>query len=52
MKNDELLRRDLAVYVFNDFATRDKILHINHNDFKADYFACACIKTAIRRKYY
>jgi len=52
MKNDELLRRDLAVYVFNDSATRDEILHMNHDNFKADHFACICIKTAIRRKYY
>ncbi len=52
MKNDELLRHDLAVYVFNDFATRNKILHMNHDDFEADHFAYAHIKTVIRRKYY
>ncbi len=52
MKDDELLRRDLAVYVFNDSATRNEILCMNHDDFKADHFACACIKTAIKRKYY
>ncbi len=52
MKNDELLRRDLAIYVFNDSATRNEILHINHNDFEADHFTCAHIKTVIRRKYY
>ncbi len=52
MKNDELLRHDLAVYVFNDSATRDEILCMNHDDFEADHFAYACIKTAIRRKYY
>jgi len=52
MKNDELLRRDFAVYVLNNSATRNEILHMNHNDFEADYFAYARIKTAIRRKYY
>ena len=52
MRNDELLRRDLAVYVFNDSATRNEILCINYNDLEADHFACAHIKTAIRRKYY
>ncbi len=52
MKDDELLRRDLAVYVFNDSATRNEILCMNHDDFEADHFTCACIKTAIRRKYY
>ncbi len=52
MKNDELLRHDLAIYVFNDSATRNEILHMNHDDFKADYSACIHIKTAIRRKHY
>ncbi len=52
MKDDELLHCDFAVYVFNDFATRNEILHMNHDDFEADHFACIHIKTAIRRKYY
>jgi len=52
MRNDELLRRDLAVYVLNDSATRNEILRMNHDDLKADHFAYAHIKTAIRRKYY
>jgi len=52
MKNDELLRCDLAVYVFNDSATRNEILHMNHDDFEADHFAHAYIKIVIRRKYY
>ncbi len=52
MRNDELLHRDLAIYVLNDSATRDEILHMNHDDFKADHFAHVHIKTAIRRKYY
>ncbi len=52
MRDNELLRRDLAVYVLNDFATRNEILHMNHDDFKADHFAHAHIETAIRRKYY
>ncbi len=52
MRNDELLHYDLAVYVFNDFVTRNEILHMNHDDFEADHFAYAHIKTVIRRKYY
>ncbi len=52
MRDDELLRRDLTVYVFNDSATRNEILRMNHDDFEADHFAHAHIKTAIRRKYY
>jgi len=52
MKNNELLRHDLAIYVLNNSATRNEILHINHDDLEADHFACAYIETAIRRKYY
>jgi len=52
MKDNELLHHDLAVYVLNDFATRNEILHMNHDDFEADHFAYAHIKTVIRRKYY
>ncbi len=52
MRNDELLRRDLAIYVLNDSATRNEILRMNHDDFEASHFACAHIETVIRRKYY
>ncbi len=52
MRNNELLRRDLAVYVLNDSATRNEILHMNHDDFEADHFSCTHIETVIRRKYY
>ncbi len=52
MRNDELLRRDLAIYVLNDSVIRNEILCMNHDNFEANHFACTCIKTAIRRKYY
>jgi len=52
MRNDELLRRDLAVYVLNNSATRNEILRMNHDDLEADHFTHAHIETAIRRKYY
>ncbi len=52
MKNDELLHRDFAIYVLNDSATRNEILHMNHDNLEANHFAYAHIKTAIRRKYY
>ncbi len=52
MKDDELLRRDLAVYVFNDSAIRNEILRMNYDNLEADHFACIHIKTVIRRKYY
>ncbi len=52
MRYDELLRRDLSVYVLNDSATRNEILRMNYDDFEADHFAYARIETVIRRKYY
>ncbi len=48
----KLLRHDLAVYVFNDSATRNEILCMNHDNLEADHFICTHIKTVIRRKYY
>ena len=52
MRENELLRRDLAIYVSNDFATKKKILRMNHDDFDANHFARVRIENAIRRKYY
>ena len=52
IRENELLRRDLAVYVSNDFATKKKILRMNHDDFDASHFARMRIEDAIRRKYY
>jgi len=52
VRNNELLRRDLAVYVLNDSATRNEILRMNHDDLEANHFTYTHIKTAIRRKYY
>ena len=52
MKDDKLLHHDFTVDVLNDFATRYEILHMNHDNLKADHFAYAHIKTVIRRKYY
>ena len=52
MKENELLRRDLAIYVSNDFATKNKILRMNHDDFDAKHFVRVRTKNAIRRKYY
>ena len=52
MRKNELLRRDFVIYVFNDFATKKKILRMNHDDFDANHFARVRIENAIRRKYY
>ena len=39
MSEDELLRRNLAVYVSNDFVMKKKIFRIHHDDFLSDHFA-------------
>ena len=52
MKENELFRRDLAIYVSNDLVTKKKILRMNHDDFDANHFARVRIENAIRRKYY
>ena len=33
MSEDELLRRNFAIYVSNDFVTKKEIFKIHHNDF-------------------
>ena len=49
---DGLLRRGLAVYVLEDSATKEEILHMNHDDPEAGHFARARTESAIRRKYF
>ena len=39
MNKNELLRRSLAIYVLNDFVTKEKIFKIYHDDFFLNYFA-------------
>ena len=39
MNENELLCRDLAIYVSNDFVTKKKILKTHHNDFFSNHFA-------------
>ena len=39
MSENELLRRNLAVYVSNDFVTKKKIFKIYYDDFLSDHFA-------------
>ena len=52
VEKNELFRRDLAIYVFEDFVIREKILRMNHDDSDAEHFARAKIEDAIRRKYF
>ena len=39
MSEDELLRRNLAIYVLNDFVIKEKIFKIHHDDFFLNHFA-------------
>ena len=39
MSENELLRRNLAIYVLNDFVTKKEIFKIYHNDFFLNQFA-------------
>ena len=52
MNEDELLRRNLAVYVSNDSVTKKEIFKIHHDDFLSNYFARVRIENAIRKKYF
>ena len=52
MNEDELLRRNLAIYVSNNFITKKEIFKIHHNNFFLNHFARVRIKNAIRKKYF
>ena len=39
MNEDELLRRNLAIYISNDLVTKKKIFKIHYDDFFSNYFA-------------
>ena len=52
MSEDELLRRNLAVYVLNDSVIKKEILKIHYNDLLSDYFARARTENAIHKKYF
>ena len=52
MSEDKLLRRNLAVYISNDFATKKKILKTHHDNLLLKYFARVRTQNAIRRKYF
>ena len=52
MSEDELLRRNLAVYVSNDFIMKKEIFKTYHDDFFLNYFARVRIENAIRKKYF
>ena len=39
MSENELLRRNLTIYVSNDFVTKKKIFKTHHNDSFLNYFA-------------
>ena len=52
IEKNELLRRDFAIYVSNDFATKNEIFRINHDDSNVEHFVRSRTMKVIRRKYY
>ena len=52
MNKDELLRRDLAVYVSDDSVTKKEILKTHHDNLFLNYFARVRPENAIRKKYF
>ena len=52
VEKNELFRRDFAIYVFEKFVIRKKILWINHDDSNVEHFAYAKIENIIKRKYF
>ena len=51
MNENKLLRRNLAIYVLNNFVIKEKILKIHHDNFLSNRFARVQIENAIHRKY-
>ena len=52
ISENELLRKNLAVYVSKNSITKKKIFRINHDNSSAEHFAKFRIMTIIRKKYY
>ena len=52
MSEDELLRRDLAIYVLNDFAMKKEIFKTHYDDFFLNHFARVWTENTIRKKYF
>ena len=52
MSEDELLRRNLAIYVSNDLATKKEIFKIYYDNFLLNYFARVRTENAIHKKYF
>ena len=50
MNKDELLRRDLAIYVSDNSATKEEILKTHYDNSFSNYFARTQTENAIRRK--
>ena len=51
MNDDELLRKNLAIYVSNDFVI-NKIFKTHHNDFLLSHCARVRNENAIHKKYF
>ena len=52
MSENELLRRNLAIYVSNNSATKKEIFKIHHDDSLLNHFARVRTENAIYKKYF
>ena len=52
MNEDELLCRDLAVYISDSFHTKKRILKIYSNNLFSNHLARTQTENTIRRKYF
>ena len=52
MSEDELLCRNLAIYISNDFIIKKKFFKIYHDDFFLNHFARVRIENVIYKKYF
>ena len=52
MSEDELLHRDLAIYVSDDSATKKEIFKTHYDDSFLNHFVRARTENAIRKKYF
>ena len=52
MKEDKLLRRNLAAYILNNSVTKKKIFKTHHDDSFLSHFARVRIENMIRKKYF
>ena len=52
MSEDELLRRNLAIYILNNSVMKKEIFKIHYDNFLSNYFARVRTENIICKKYF